>query len=404
MGLVLRLASRLAVLGVLVAAWAVVVLLSTATPAAAAVDAGAEAELVCLTNAERAQTGAPALRVANDLTRLARSHSAHMANTSRLHHNPTLTSDVANWRIVGENVGRGPSVSAIHRALMNSTGHRRNILDDRFTEIGIGIEVRNGTVWVTQVFRTPRSGTTGTVPACGGTARTTAGGMPTGAIPVAGDFNGDGRTTAGYFHRGTWHLTNALSPGTEITFDFGQHGDLPVVGDFNNNGRDTIGVMRNGRWLLRNTLSAGPADLTFTFGQAGDHPIVGNWNGRGADGIGIIRDREWQLRNALSTGPADHRFIFGRLTAGDIALVGDWNRNGQDTIGIVRQGEWHLRNDLRGGAGQIVFVYGRVLRGDVPVIGDWNRNGISGVGIVRNGEWYLRNRLSGGNAELQFRL
>ncbi|MEX2503773.1 MAG: S-layer homology domain-containing protein, partial [Egicoccus sp.] len=44
---------------------------------------------------------------------------------------------------------------SLHTAFMNSEGHRRNILDTQVTQIGVGVEVRDGTVWVTKVFRNP---------------------------------------------------------------------------------------------------------------------------------------------------------------------------------------------------------------------------------------------------------
>ena len=78
-----------------------------------------------------------------------------MAGSSRLYHNPRLTSDVTNWRWVGENVGYGPSVASVHTAFMNSPAHKANILDRDYTEVGIGVVVANGRVWVAEVFRRP---------------------------------------------------------------------------------------------------------------------------------------------------------------------------------------------------------------------------------------------------------
>ncbi|HSK23154.1 MAG TPA: S-layer homology domain-containing protein [Egicoccus sp.] len=106
-------------------------------------------------NAERVQRGLPRLQVARDLSVAARAHSVVMANLNQLHHNPALATDVTNWLRVSENVGRGRSVSSLHTAFMNSEGHRRNILDTKVTQIGVGVEVREGTVWVTKVFRNP---------------------------------------------------------------------------------------------------------------------------------------------------------------------------------------------------------------------------------------------------------
>jgi hypothetical protein len=38
---------------------------------------------------------------------------------------------------------------------MNSAPHRANILDKRFTEVGVGVVVADGTIWVSEVFRRP---------------------------------------------------------------------------------------------------------------------------------------------------------------------------------------------------------------------------------------------------------
>ncbi len=221
--------------------------------------------------------------------------------------------------------------------------------------------------------------------------------------PVVGDWNGDGRTTVGWFRDGEWALRNSNSEGSASTrIQFGKAGDLPVVGDWNGDGRDTIGVVRNGRWLLKRTNSGGAADYDFYYGRARDYPLPGDWNGNGRDGPGIVRDGDWHLRNSLSGGSGQIVFTYGRVTRGDIPLVGDWNRNGRDTPAILRDGEWHLRNSHSGGAGQIVFIYGRVTRGDIPIVGDWNGNGGTGIGVTRGGVWHLKNGLSGGSANLSF--
>jgi hypothetical protein len=137
------------------------VLLSLLAPqngaAHAAGDGEAEREFIALVNIERAKRGLHALAIRSDLRSVARKHSVQMASTNHLHHNPSLGSDVSGWSRLAENVGRGPSVTTLHAALMKSDGHRRNILDDRLTEIGVGVEVRGTTMWVTQVFRRPSS-------------------------------------------------------------------------------------------------------------------------------------------------------------------------------------------------------------------------------------------------------
>jgi uncharacterized protein YkwD len=145
----------------------VVALLLTAMPQTTVVayaDSGMEAAFVAAVNRERAAAGLGSLSVADDMTSVARSHSRVMANGTDLHHNPDLGRDVSGWKKVGENVGRGPSVDAIHAALMASPGHERNIVDPEWTQLGMGVVVEEGRIWVTQVFRTPSGATTAPAP------------------------------------------------------------------------------------------------------------------------------------------------------------------------------------------------------------------------------------------------
>ena len=132
----------------------VAALVSPMAPHAAA-DPGLEQAFVDAINAERAAAGLDALTPAGDLTELGRRHSTTMADADHLHHNPSLAADVSGWRKVGENVGRGPAVDRIHDAFMASASHRRNVIDAEWTEVGVGVIVRDGQLWVTEVFRDP---------------------------------------------------------------------------------------------------------------------------------------------------------------------------------------------------------------------------------------------------------
>lgn len=114
-----------------------------------------ERDLLALVNVERAQQGIGALTERADIRTVARDHSAVMASQWRLHHNPSFSTQITGWQRLSENVGFGPSVESIHRALMDSEGHRGNILDDRVSEVGIGVVVKDSRVWVTQNFRRP---------------------------------------------------------------------------------------------------------------------------------------------------------------------------------------------------------------------------------------------------------
>lgn len=131
-------------------------------PVRAIGSSGLEDEFVQRANAARAAAPLGSYAGATDLVEVARRHSVRMASEDRLHHNPSLGSDVGGWEAVGENVGVGSSVESIHRALMESPTHRDNLLSGTFTEVGMGVHVdEEGAVWVTQVFRKPQAASSG---------------------------------------------------------------------------------------------------------------------------------------------------------------------------------------------------------------------------------------------------
>ncbi len=125
--------------------------------AAAAPSPGAEDDFTVRIAGERAAVDLVDYEVAPDLVDVARRHAEEMARQDRLFHNPRLARDVRNWESVGENVGTGESVADIHRAFMESSTHRSEILNRRFTQVGVGVVERDGLIWVAQVFRKPTS-------------------------------------------------------------------------------------------------------------------------------------------------------------------------------------------------------------------------------------------------------
>jgi uncharacterized protein YkwD len=152
--------ATLRVLVVLVAGL-LAVLMAPASPAAAATrESASESTLLSLLNSERSARGLASLRPTTDLVDVARKHTDWMADNRVLQHNGSLASDVTGWLVLSENVGYGGNADVIHDALMNSAGHRANILDSRVSQVGIGAaRDARGTLWITQVFRKPDSST-----------------------------------------------------------------------------------------------------------------------------------------------------------------------------------------------------------------------------------------------------
>jgi hypothetical protein len=105
---------------------------------------------------------------------IAHRHSVEMASRRSIYHNSSLTSEVRGWRAIGENVGRGPTASSVHKAFMGSSSHRAHILSSRYKQIGTGaVKGSDGYLYVTEVFVDRGSTTTTRVSRSTSTSRVT---------------------------------------------------------------------------------------------------------------------------------------------------------------------------------------------------------------------------------------
>ena len=128
-------------------------------------------QVVKLTNNERAKAGLQPLKLNDRLVDAAQDHSDDMAKDDFFSHTGVDGSSVSDrvkasgyqYSTTGENIAAGQTTAAaVVRGWMNSPGHRANILNPNYTEIGVGYEyLQNDTGSVnynhywTQVFGTP---------------------------------------------------------------------------------------------------------------------------------------------------------------------------------------------------------------------------------------------------------
>lgn len=121
-----------------------------------------EAAMLELINRERLAAGLAPLAADPEMTEVARLHSADMFARSYFSHNTPeektpferMQERGVRYRTAGENLALAPTLQNAHTGLMNSPGHRANILQPRFGRVGIGIldGGRRG-LMVTQNFR-----------------------------------------------------------------------------------------------------------------------------------------------------------------------------------------------------------------------------------------------------------
>lgn len=120
-----------------------------------------EISMMNLINRERTDRGLRALRFDEKLRYVGRIHSADMFKNGYFSHYSPEGKTVADraldanidYLVVGENLAYAPNLELAHKGLMNSEGHRANILSADYGRIGVG--VMNGGVYgkmFTQVF------------------------------------------------------------------------------------------------------------------------------------------------------------------------------------------------------------------------------------------------------------
>lgn len=133
----------------------VVVLATIGLSASAGADSGSEQEFLSKINSERSSRGLGTLTVDGGLRSHARKHTAEMIAADDLYHSSSAELKAAagsGWSAIAENVGRGGTVDSLHKAFMDSSGHRANILGD-FNYVGIGTDTASdGRLYVTVVF------------------------------------------------------------------------------------------------------------------------------------------------------------------------------------------------------------------------------------------------------------
>ncbi len=115
------------------------------------VDEESERQMFNLVNQERRRRGITELTWRTELVPVARAHGRDMWEREYFGHYSPEGKDAKDrleeagieFRVVGENLALAPTLSTAHQGLMNSEGHRRNILDTEFKRVGIGV-IDNG--------------------------------------------------------------------------------------------------------------------------------------------------------------------------------------------------------------------------------------------------------------------
>jgi len=140
---------------------------SIVVPPASAGELAASEALLGLVNAERIEKGLKPLAGSAELAAVSRAYCAEMSRTGEIAHESPISGGPADrakragirFTRLTENLALAADAAAAHEGLMNSPGHRANILDPAVSQVGIGaiFSIQDGveSLIVTQMFASP---------------------------------------------------------------------------------------------------------------------------------------------------------------------------------------------------------------------------------------------------------
>ncbi len=178
--------------------------------------------------------------------------------------------------------------------------------------------------------------------------------------------------------------------------------DLPVAGDWNSDGRTETGVYRPGAgfYLKMNNGSAwNPStDKYLAWDNAAlDRPIAGDWNSDGRTETGVYRHGAGfylKMDNGSTWNPTTDAYLAWDNAGTDLPVAGDWNSDGRTETGVYRPGAgFYLKMDNGSTWNPTTDVYLAWDNAgtDLPVAGDWNSDGRTETGVYRPGAgFYLK--------------
>lgn len=202
----------------------------------------------------------------------------------------------------------------------------------------------------------------------------------TSGLPVAGDWDGDGRDTIGYFEPDldAFFLSDDLGSSPQfsrIVVGWNCSACVPVAGDFGGVGADGVGLYdpSRGLFLLRDRAVASAPLRTVAFGEAGvpQWPVAGKFSACGEAQLGLYdaATATFRIHGCRASDPIRTLQVG---TPGGLPVAGRWRGAEHDGVGVFEPaaGRFLLRANLGDARDDLVVPF--FYTPAVPIAGHWS--------------------------------